>query len=40
MADKSIELNQIISKDTERLLKQKLKALGVSDKCLQTGDIE
>lgn len=40
MTDKGKQLNEIVSKDTERLLKQKLKALGVSDKCLRTGDIE
>ena len=34
------ELNEAIDKDQERLLKQKLKALQIDEKCIKTGDVE
>ena len=34
------ELNEAIDKDQERLLKQKLKALGIDEKCVKSGDVE
>jgi len=34
------ELNEAIDKDQERLLKQKLKALGIDEKCIKSGDVE
>ena len=34
------ELNEVIDKDQERLLKQKLKSLGIDEKCVKSGDIE
>ena len=33
-------LNNIISSDQDRLLKQKLKALGIDDKCIKSGDVD
>jgi protein RecA len=33
-------LNNIISADQDRLLKQKLKALGIDDKCIKSGDVD
>jgi recombination protein RecA len=33
-------LQELMDKDEERLLKQKLKALGIDEKCLKPGDIE
>lgn len=33
-------LNEAITKDQERLLKQKLKSLGIDEKCIKTGDNE
>ena len=33
-------LNEVIDKDQERLLKQKLKALGIDEKSIKTGDNE
>jgi protein RecA len=32
-------LNNMISTDQDRLLKQKLKALGIDDKCVKSGDV-
>jgi recombination protein RecA len=34
------ELNEAIDKDQERLLKAKLKALGIDEKCIKSGDVE
>ena len=34
------ELNEAIDKDQEKLLKQKLKSLGIDEKCIKSGDIE
>ena len=34
------ELNEAIDKDQERLLKQKLKSLGIDEKCIKSGDVE
>jgi len=33
-------LSSVISTDQERLLKQKLKALGIDDKCIKSGDVD
>ena len=33
-------LNSVITTDQERLLKQKLKALGIDDKCIKSGDVD
>ncbi len=33
-------LSEVIQKDQLRLLKQKMKALGIDDKCIKTGDVE
>lgn len=33
-------LNDLIDKDQLRLLKQKMKALGIDDKCIKAGDVE
>ena len=33
-------LNNIISADQDRLLKQKLKTLGIDDKCIKSGDVD
>jgi protein RecA len=37
---KKENLNNIISADQERFLKQKLKALGIDEKCVKSGDVE
>ena len=34
------ELSELIDKDQERLLKQKLKALGIDEKCIKSGDVD
>lgn len=34
------DLSEIINKDQQRLLQQKLKSLGVDEKCIKTGDVE
>jgi recombination protein RecA len=36
----SKDLSEIINKDQQRLLQQKLKSLGVDEKCIKTGDVE
>jgi hypothetical protein len=33
-------LSDLIDKDQLRLLKQKMKALGIDDKCIKAGDVE
>ena len=33
-------LTDVIEKDQLRLLKQKMKSLGIDDKCIKTGDVE
>jgi protein RecA len=33
------ELEEILEKDTLRLMKQKMKALGIDDKCIKTGNV-
>ena len=42
MANKEtkISIQDIIDKDQERLLKQKLKALGIDEKCIKPGDVD
>ena len=37
---KKDQLNSIIDAGHERLLKQKLKALSIDDKCVKSGDVE
>ena len=37
---KKENLNNIISADQDRFLKQKLKALGIDEKCVKSGDVE
>jgi protein RecA len=37
---KKDELSELIDKDQERLLKQKLKALGIDEKCIKSGDVD
>lgn len=37
---KKDELSNLINKDQERLLKQKLKSLGIDEKCIKSGDVE
>ena len=33
------ELEEILEKDSLRLMKQKMKALGIDDKCIKTGNV-
>ena len=33
-------IQDIVDKDQERLLKQKLKSLGIDEKCIKPGDVE
>jgi protein RecA len=42
MANKEIKnsIQDIVDKDQERLLKQKLKALGIDEKCIKPGDVD
>ena len=37
---KKDELSELIDKDQERLLKQKLKAVGIDEKCIKSGDVD
>ena len=40
MAKETKSIQDIIDKDQERLLKQKLKSLGIDEKCIKPGDVE